>query len=231
MKKTTKQSTAISIQKSYAIDKPAEMAKMAVILRNHIIKNKLYTSIMGKNYINVEGWSFAGGLLGVFPQVKEVTQLAPGKWMAKVELINQKTKEVVGTGFALCSKEEMKKKSFDEYAILSMAQTRAIGKAYRNLIGWVMKIAGYETAPAEEMVKGGKVEETTQQQVQEEISEMGNNPKIEELKGMLKGETDEEKIADLKKKTGIVLKDFNITAKHAGVIIATILNMTTLNNK
>ena len=34
-----------------------------------------------------------------------------------------------------------------------MAQTRAIGKAYRNLIGWVMKMAGYEATPKEEMVK------------------------------------------------------------------------------
>jgi hypothetical protein len=32
-----------------------------------------------------------------------------------------------------------------------MAQTRAIGKAYRNLIGWVMKMTGYESTPAEEM--------------------------------------------------------------------------------
>jgi len=225
---TTKKITTI---KSYAIDKPQEMVKMAILLKNHIIKNKLYTPIAGKSYINVEGWQFAGGLLGVFPQVKEVTQLAPGKWQAKVELINSKTKEVVGTGFALCSKEEMKKKTFDEYAILSMAQTRAIGKAYRNLLGWVVKMAGYEATPAEEMVKGGVIEKEPVEAVKEEVETMGQNPKIEELKSMLKGKTDAEKIEDLKKKTGIQLKDFNITEKHASILIAALLNLKVKNGK
>lgn len=32
-----------------------------------------------------------------------------------------------------------------------MAQTRAVGKAYRMKIGWLLKVAGYETTPAEEM--------------------------------------------------------------------------------
>jgi hypothetical protein len=32
-----------------------------------------------------------------------------------------------------------------------MAQTRAVGKAFRMKIGWLLKIAGYETTPAEEM--------------------------------------------------------------------------------
>lgn len=46
---------------------------------------------------------------------------------------------------------------------------------------------------------------------------------IKNLKGALSGSTDEEKIADLKKKTHIVIKDFNITDKHAGVILANVL--------
>ncbi len=48
--------------------------------------------------------------------------------------------------------------------------------------------------------------------------------KVEELKKMLKGQTDEEKIANLKKRIGIVLKNFNITDRHAGILIATLLN-------
>lgn len=137
--------------KTFEIDKPLQMVKMATILKNHIVRYELYATIVGKNYVMVEGWQFAGGLLGLFPRVVEVKELAKGKWFAHVEIINKKTGESVASGFALCSKEEAKKKSFDEYAILSMAQTRAIGKAYRNLIGWTMKLAGYESTPAEEM--------------------------------------------------------------------------------
>jgi hypothetical protein len=32
-----------------------------------------------------------------------------------------------------------------------MAQTRAIGKAYRNCLAWIIRAAGYEPTPAEEM--------------------------------------------------------------------------------
>ena len=149
--KKVKELSLVTTKKTYAIDKPFQMVQMATLLKEHIVKNELYASIAGKNYVMVEGWQFAGGLLGMFPRVVEVKELAPNKWMAEVEIINQKTDKVVGTGFALCSKTEKKKANFDEYAILSMAQTRAIGKAYRNLIGWIMKIAGYESTPAEEM--------------------------------------------------------------------------------
>lgn len=144
------------IIKSYAIDKPAEVVAMATVLKNHIVKHKLFVPIAGKNYAMVEGWQFAGGMMGLFPRVVEVENLSDGakkKWLAKVEIVDRKTDKVVSVGMALCSNEESKKKSFDEYAVLSMAQTRAIGKAYRNLLGWVMKLAGYESTPSEEMVK------------------------------------------------------------------------------
>jgi hypothetical protein len=126
------------------------MSEMAGALKNHIVKHKLYTDIKGKNYVHVEGWTFAGGLLGLHPKVTEIKEMGPNKWMAKAEIING-AGESLSIGYAICSKAESKKASFDEYAVLSMAQTRAIGKAYRNLIGWVMKMSGYESTPAEEM--------------------------------------------------------------------------------
>ena len=38
-----------------------------------------------------------------------------------------------------------------ESSIRSMSQTRTIGKAYRTVLAWVMKMAGFEPTPAEEM--------------------------------------------------------------------------------
>lgn len=58
---------------------------------------------------------------------------------------------LVGYGQGFCSNLESLKSGFDEYSVNSMSQTRAIGKAYRNLLGHIMKSAGYETTPAEEM--------------------------------------------------------------------------------
>jgi hypothetical protein len=56
----------------------------------------------------------------------------------------------MGRGIAICSNKEAIKRNFEEYAIASMAQTRAEGKAYRMLLSWLISAAGYETTPAEE---------------------------------------------------------------------------------
>ena len=55
-----------------------------------------------------------------------------------------------------------------------MAQTRAIGKAYRNIIGWVIKLSGYEPTPAEE-VKPGMVADKKEEapKIEAECSECG----------------------------------------------------------
>lgn len=152
-------SSELSTKGKYDLGDSDAMAKMGTVLKSYVVKQKLFTNIQGKNYAHVEGWQFAGGLLGLFPRVVSVENLSSStevKWMVKVDIINLKTDAVVSTGFAVCSSKESKKRSFDEYAILSMAQTRAIGKAYRNMIGWVMKLAGYEGTPSEEMHKVGE---------------------------------------------------------------------------
>ena len=145
------------ILKSYDMQ-PAQLAEMANVLKEHVVKHKLYTTIVGRNYAHVEGWQFAGGLLGLYPRIAKVENMSNTKevkWLAEVEIVNKSNNEIISRGFAVCSNAEGKKRSFDEYAVLSMAQTRAIGKAYRNLLGWVMKLAGYEGTPSEEMASLG----------------------------------------------------------------------------
>jgi hypothetical protein len=44
-----------------------------------------------------------------------------------------------------------KGKARDDFALMAMAQTRATSRALRNPLGFVVKMAGYETAGAEEM--------------------------------------------------------------------------------
>lgn len=67
------------------------------------------------------------------------------------EIINTVTGMKVGSGFGVCSNLELAKSSFDEFAVNSMAQTRSIGRAFKNVIGFVMKAAGYSPTPLEEM--------------------------------------------------------------------------------
>lgn len=145
----------IKIQ-NFDINKVEIISDMAKLLKKHVVSQNLFTNIKGKNYVEVEGWQFAGGLLGFLPKVVRVENFSNEKeikWFAEVEICKINDGSVVSRGFAICSNKEGNKKSFDEYAILSMAQTRAIGKAYRTILSWVMKMAGYEGTPAEEMTE------------------------------------------------------------------------------
>ena len=132
---------------------PSQILGFATQLKDMIVDNKLFTNIKGKNYVNVEGWQIAGAFTGTFPIVEVVENLSQGdtyKYRAEVSL-RDKDGNKVGYGVAICTNQEAGKKNFDEYAVASMAQTRAVGKAYRMKIGWLLKVAGYETTPAEEM--------------------------------------------------------------------------------
>lgn len=169
----------LKIKNNYSLDKIDDMTSMAKVLKDHVVRHKLYSNIKGKNYAHVEGWQFAGGLMGLYPRVTEIHNLSSDKeykWRADVEIVSSNDGKVVANGFALCSNKEAIKKNFDEYAVLSMAQTRAIGKAYRNLIGWVMKLAGYEGTPSEEM---HKVDQAMPEPVEATATKTVNKPVIE----------------------------------------------------
>ncbi len=157
---------------SYDISRSDETLHLAIDLAKFIKENRLYQNIQGKEYVNVEGWQYAGSRLGILPIVDDVTSMSDSteiKYMAKVSLMNLRTDKVVGAGFAICSNKEQGRKYYQEYAIASMAQTRAIGKAYRNILAWIIRAAGYEPTPAEEMdyqgntadVKNGSVQKIT----------------------------------------------------------------------
>lgn len=143
------------------INSPVAVKKFANDLKQFIVENELYTPIRDKNYVNVEGWQFAGFNLGILPVVvscervdEDLTTVngkSEFKYRAEVRLIEKKSGETIGYGVAVCSNAEDRKKTFDEYAVASMAQTRAVGKAFRLTIGWVMKLAGYEATPKEEI--------------------------------------------------------------------------------
>lgn len=145
---------------SYDIANSYETMHLAQDLARFIKENKLFHHIQGKAYVNVEGWQYAGARLGILPVIEELIKVPTDtdevKYQAQVKLYNLKSQvegqaQVIGSGFAICSNRENGKRHYQEFAIASMAQTRAIGKAYRNILAWIIRAAGYEPTPAEEM--------------------------------------------------------------------------------
>ena len=152
--KTTKDITKKVKVESFDISRSDETLDLAKDLAKFIKDNKLTTNVQGKEFVNVEGWQYAGSRLGIVPIVEHVINVSTEsemKYQAKVTLFDLRHQTTVGAGFAVCSNKESGKKFYQEFAIMSMAQTRAIGKAYRNCLAWIIRAAGYEPTPAEEM--------------------------------------------------------------------------------
>jgi hypothetical protein len=138
----------------YDLSKPAQTLQLAAELQRFVKEQKLTVNIKGKSYPLVESWQFAGSQLGLIPIIQSVQNISTDsevKYSATVEVIRIADGLVVSRGFAICSNKEGNKRTWDEYAICSMAQTRATGKAFRNILSWLMKAAGFEATPAEEM--------------------------------------------------------------------------------
>lgn len=153
--------------RNYNLFDSGDMMLLAVELTRFVKENKLFQNVQGKEYVNVEGWQYAGARLGLVPVMQDSVNLSTDtelKYSAKVAIFlisNEPGAQPVqvGAGFAVCSNKENGKKFYQEFAISSMAQTRAVGKAFRNLLSWVMRAAGYEPTPAEEMDYSGNTPE------------------------------------------------------------------------
>jgi hypothetical protein len=131
---------------------------MASTLGNIIRQQRLVTNIKGKEYVNVEGWTTLAAMLGVIPREVATTE-QDGIYTAIVELARIRDGAIIGRASAECGEEEPWA-SRPRYARRSMAQTRATGKACRLAFSWIMKLAGYEPTPAEEMPSEQEPEST-----------------------------------------------------------------------
>ena len=165
-------STEIQKQ-SFDLAAPKEAIHVAGVLQKFVNEQNLTVRIQDRTYALVEAWQFAGAQLGLYPIMVDIKNESSYedvifKWVdrknnpkekttkkfkyrASVEIRKYSDDKVVSRGEMVCTNEEYGKHEFPEYAVQSMAQTRAEGKAWRMLLGWVMKAAGFETMPAEEM--------------------------------------------------------------------------------
>ena len=133
----------------------AELASQLAVI---IAKQNLATTIKGKRFVNVEGWTTLATMLGV--TAREVSTIEQeGVYIATVELVRMSDQAVISRASAECgSPDELDKygkpiwSTRPRYARRSMAQTRATGKACRLAFSWIMSLAGYEVTPAEEML-------------------------------------------------------------------------------
>lgn len=137
---------------------PERIIERATVVANRLAdiveKAKLYSMISGRKYVRAEGWTAMIAMLGVFPSAVWSNRLDRTKdeiaYEAKI-VLRHLSGHTLGEGSAMCSSNEKNWHNRDEFAIKSMAQTRAVGKACRLSFSWIMALAGYEGTPFEEM--------------------------------------------------------------------------------
>ena len=128
-----------------------------------LVKKGLNKKDPEAEYVLVEGWEVLGTMLGIVPVTEIVEPICNDKgkirgYKARAYLYRNPVMEhgeivrgtLIATTEASATVEGFQK---DTASMMSMAQTRALGKAYRMALSWIMKMAGFEGTPAEDMPK------------------------------------------------------------------------------
>ena len=132
-----------------------EAQTIAKAVADIVEQQKLFTNISGKKYVHCEGWTSMGALLGIFPQIIGTREEHTAKGFKCIATCEVRTLSgnLLSRAESECASWESNKqtKPWDDYAIRSMAQTRATSKAMRIPLSWIMVLAGYQPTPSEEM--------------------------------------------------------------------------------
>lgn len=129
----------------------AEAQGKAAILKSIVDNQHLYVMIGESKHLELEAWLTIARGYGYSARIAWTHPLEDGGYEARAEAIDG-SGNVVAAAEAECGTEGdenwISKPNFQQR---SMAQTRAIAKALRSSLSWVVVLAGYKATPAEEM--------------------------------------------------------------------------------
>jgi hypothetical protein len=137
-------------------DTLAAAQRAAAALQNVIARKKKPVLFGGEQYLEFEDWQTVGRFYGVTAKAVSVDPVTFGsahgfKAVGVAQLADGRE---ISRAEALCLGDEANWAHKPLYQLASMAQTRACAKALRNVLAWVVVLAGYRATPAEEMGSG-----------------------------------------------------------------------------
>jgi len=122
---------------------------------------ELYTEQNGNKYLHVEAWELIGAFAGFRAETESIEAINANDqivgYKAKVVLVSiADGSRLGGGGIAMCGLDEyvtkgQKTQGAKHNAAMSMAQTRAVSKAFRMNFSYVAVLGGYAPTPADEM--------------------------------------------------------------------------------
>ena len=157
-----------------------EFAKKAATALMKVVKPVKFA---GKDYLQFGGWQTLGRFFGATVAVEWTKKIDGPTGGYEARAVVYQHGDTISAAEAVCLKSERNWAKRDEYAIKSMAQTRASAKALRNAFGWVAELAGLESTPAEEM--DGVAPRTASVEVPEEVvAKVKNTTTLDGLKAV-----------------------------------------------
>lgn len=144
---------AVSRQPEVVLEEARQAAKA---LQNVIAKKERPVMFNGQQYLELEDWQTVGRFYGVSVKVVE----GSSKLIQVGDVVGYEARAVVmrlsdgmeiSGAEAMCLNDEPNWAKKPLFQLRSMAQTRACSKAFRNVLAWVVVLAGYKPTPAEEM--------------------------------------------------------------------------------
>lgn len=138
----------------------AKAKRAADKLVDIVKKNGWSINLGGKSdHLMYEAWQTVGKYYGYtvktnaeFVEIKELKG-----FKGNAEVIDNRSGLVIGGAEAYCLRDELNWKTKTFFQLASMAQTRAGSKALRQILGFVVALAGYNPTPYEEMENGKDV--------------------------------------------------------------------------
>lgn len=141
----------------------------------------------GKTYLQFEDWQTVGRFYGVTALGTSTKYVEFGEgeekvigFEARADALLVGTNQVISSAEAMCLNDEKNWAGKPLFQLKSMAQTRAAAKALRNVLAWVVVLAGYSPTPAEEMTGDEEQSYVRAPQRKSQPVEF-TNPSIEEL--------------------------------------------------
>ncbi len=128
-----------------------ESARQAKVLKSFLDKTQSVIKISQTEHVKIGGWQFLAQQAGLSVGTSAEPFEVEGETGWKAHAIVYRGGVQVGEADALCLRSETNWKNRDTYALCSMAQTRAVSKAIKGVLGFIVVMAGYSDTPAEEM--------------------------------------------------------------------------------
>ena len=161
MERYTEQSTDLMLSELTPVEKVAQAKEWSTALMDVVNSRELYTEQNGNKYLHVEAWELIGAFAGFRAETESIEPISANDqivgYKAKVVLVSiADGSRLGGGGIAMCGLDEyvtkgQKTQGAKHNAAMSMAQTRAVSKAFRMNFSYVAVLGGYAPTPADEM--------------------------------------------------------------------------------